>query len=215
MNRPFPSILALALLAASLAQADAVYTITMNTSALVGNGPFALDLQLVDGTGLPQDLNNNTMTLSDFQFGPGGSPSGGGIATGGASGSLAAGVTLADSSFFNEYVENFTPGPLLSFTLDTTNVLDPSGVPDLFTLAILDSMGNELPTNGFADEFLDVTLAGGASPLINAFGSAPGATYLVNAPIVQPQSAVPEPSVLVPLTVGLSLLLVRRHYYKS
>src|SRR5579859_8205239 len=146
MKKRFVSVLAFALWLAPFAEADILYTFTMNTTPLVGHGPFSLDFQFLDGSGSPSDLNNNTVKLTNFAFGAGGSPSGGGTGTGGASGSLASGVTLKDTGFFNEYFENFTPGTLLSFAIDTTNVADPGGTPDLFTLAILDSVGNELPT---------------------------------------------------------------------
>ncbi|HTR39143.1 MAG TPA: NF038129 family PEP-CTERM protein [Bryobacteraceae bacterium] len=209
MIRRFIPLLALALWAAHSASADSVYTFTMDTSALVGNGPFTLDLQFFDGSGTPGDLNNNTVTLTNFAFGTG-SASGGGTATGGASGSLAAGVTLQDLEFFNEYYEDFTPGNTLSFTIDTTNVLDPSGNPDLLTVAILDNMGDELPTTGGSDEFLDVSLAGGDAPVITTYGSAPGSQFSLSAPIVLAQSQgpspVPEPSsygMLLALAVGL------------
>ena len=56
------------------------------------------------------------------------------------------------------------PGTLLSFTIDTANVPDPGGTPDLFTVVVLDSHGIQLPTTGAADEFLDVSLGGGANP---------------------------------------------------
>jgi hypothetical protein len=199
------ALLALTFLVPPMAEADAVYAFSMNTSPLIGNGVFTLDFQFVDGTGLPADLNNNTVTLSNFAFG-GGSPSGGGTATGGASGSLASGVVLTDAQFFNEYYENFTPGTTLAFTIDTTNVLNPSGTPDLFTVAILDSMGNELPTSGMADEFFDLTLIGGPSPQAAVFGSAPGSTFPLGPPAVQPQNTVPEPKTYCQLLAGLILL---------
>jgi hypothetical protein len=194
MKKAHFGLLAFALCLTPVGQADTIYTFSMNTTPLVGNGPFALDLQFLDGSGSGDD--NNTVALTDFTFGAGGSPSGGGTATGGASGSLASGVTLRDTQFFNEYFENFTPGTLLSFTIDTTNVADPGGTPDLFTVAILDSHGNELPTIGPASEFLDVSLAGGANPQVSTYGSAPGSAFSLAAPIVQPQSpaTVPEPS---------------------
>jgi hypothetical protein len=209
-------LLALALFAAHAASADSIYTFTMDTMPLVGNGPFALDLQFLDGSGTGD--NNNTVTLTNFGLG-GGSPSGSGTATGGASGSLASGVTLQDTSFFNEYYENFTPGTLLSFTIDTTNVLDAGGAPDLFTVAILDSGLNELPTNGPASEFLDVSLAGGANAQVSTYGSAPGSEFSLAGPIVQLQSPspVPEPSsfgeliaVLLAAGVGHTVFKPRR-----
>src|SRR5262249_56434597 len=107
------------------------------TSPLTGNGPFKLDLQFLDGSGTPGDLNNNVVTLTSFAFGAGGSALGSGTATGGASGGLTAGVTLKDTGFFNEYIENFTPGSLLSFTLNATNNADPGVTSDLRTLALL------------------------------------------------------------------------------
>ncbi len=185
----------------------------MDTTALVGNGPFTLDLQFFDGSGAPGDLNNNTVTLTDFAFGSG-SASGGGAATGGASGSLATGVTLQDLEFFNEYYEDFTPGNTLSFSIDTTNVADPGGTPDLFTVAILDSMGNELPTTGGSNEFLDVSLAGGVAPVIATYGSAPGSQYSLVAPVVLAQSQgpspVPEPSAFGALLAGMVALSIAR-----
>jgi hypothetical protein len=210
MKKANIGLLALALGLTPLGKADTVDTFSLNTTPLVGNGPFTLDLQFLDGSGLPIDLNNNTVALTNFAFGTGGSPSGGGTATGGASGSLASGVTLKDTAFFNEYFENFTPGSLLSFTIDTTNVPDPGGTPDLFTVAILDSMGDELPTTGPASEILDFSLAGGASPDVSTFGSVPGSTFSLVAPIVQSASPapVPEPSSgweLLTVLLGLAL----------
>jgi hypothetical protein len=188
---------------ASAAKAD-VYTVTLNTNPLVGNGPFMLDLQFLDGSGTPPDLNNNVVMLTGFAFGAGGGALGGGTPTGGASGSLTAGVTLKDTVFFNEYIESFTPGPLLSFTLNTTNNPDPGGTPDLFTLAILDGSGTELPTTGPADEFLDVALTGGVNAQVTTYGSAPGSAFLLGAPVLTNQnpSSVPEPSTLSMLLVG-------------
>ncbi|SRR5579875_91984 len=205
MKKASLGLLACALWLTPSGKADIVYNFSMNTTPLVGNGPFALDLQFLDGSGSGD--GNNTVTLTNFAFG-GGLPSGVGTATGGASGSLAAGVTLQDTSFFNEYYENFTPGTLLSFTIDTTNVPDAGGTPDLFTVALLDSNGNELPTTGPATEFLDVSLAGGTNPQVSTFGSAPGSTFALAAPIVQSGSPapVPEPSsYLGLLTVLLAL----------
>ncbi len=193
MIKRFIPVFAFALWLAPFAKADLDYSFTMNTSALVGSGPFALDLQFLDGSGSPIDLNNNTVQLTNFLFGAGGSPLGGGTATGGASGNLASGVTLNDTQFFNEYVENFTPGTQLSFQIDTTNVADPGGTPDLFTVAILDGLGNELPTTGSANEFLDVSLAGGANPQVSTFGSAAGSAFSLGAPVVQLQGPVPAP----------------------
>lgn len=116
-------------------------------------------------------------------------------------------MTLKDTTFFNEYFETFTPGPLLSFTIKSTNVPDPGGTPDLLTLAILDSVGNELPTTGPASEFLDFSLAGGSTPQVATFSSPP---FSLGAPTVQPAApaAVPEPAShweLLTIVLGLGL----------
>lgn len=170
------------LLSGSSAKAQSVYTVTMNTAPLAGHGSFTLDLQLLDGSGLSPDLNNNTVTLTNFNFGTGGAPLGNGVPTNGATGNLATSVTLQDSAFFNEYVESFAAGSSLSFTVTITNVADPGGTPDLFTFAILDSNGNEITTTGFANEFLSMSLEGGAAPKVSANTSAPNAAFALDAP---------------------------------
>ncbi len=80
------------------------------------------------------------------------------------------------------------PGTLLSFTIDTTNVPDAGGTPDLLAVAILDSSFSELPANGPASEFVDLSLAGGTHPQVSTFGSAPGSVFSLTAPRVQSQS---------------------------
>lgn len=209
----FPlTIFLLELLCMVPAYAESTYTVTFDTTPLVGNGQFTLDFQFFDGTGLPGDLNNNAVALSNFSFG-GGSALGGGIAVGGASGSLLTGVTLHDTSFLNEYLEDFQPGSLLKFDVSVTNVFDPSGIPDLFTMAILDSSGFELPTTGFANEFLAISLEGGTAPVVTTAGSAPGSEFQIAAPSVQPGqpvTPVPEPSSWVLLLTGTALTGVWR-----
>lgn len=210
MKKAIFGFLLFALVLTPFGKADVIYTFSMDTAPLVGGGQFVLDLQLSDGSGTND--GNNTVKLADFAFGAG-SPSGTGTATGGASGSLSSGVTLTDNSFLNDYHENFTPGALLSFTIDTTNVSD--GItPDLFTVAILDTGLNELPTTGGASEFVDVSLTGGASPEVAAFESFPGSTPSLAAPVLLPnvpQAPVPEPgSYWELLTILLGLALIGR-----
>src|SRR5262245_40027153 len=91
--RKFPlAILLLALMCLAPVYADSMYTVTLDTTPLIGSGNFKLDFQFFDGTGLAGDLNNNTITLSNFSF-SGGSALGVGTVLGGASGSLNTGVT--------------------------------------------------------------------------------------------------------------------------
>ncbi len=196
------AILVFALACLPPAHAGILYTVTLNTTALIGSAPFTLDFQFLDGTGLAGDLNDNTVSLTNFSFG-GGTGLGGGSALGGASGSLSSGVLLHDTAFFNDYSEDFTPGTLLKFDVSITNVFNPSGIPDLFTLAILDNLGFEIPTTGFADEFFAFSLEGGSPPVVTTAGSAPGAEFSIEAPLVAAAGAVPEPSSLILLLSGV------------
>lgn len=179
--------------AASVAMASPVaYGVLINTSALVAQGTFTLDLQLTDGSGGGD--GNNSLSLNSFSFGGGSAAAT--VLTGGATGSLAAGFTLADSVFFSGIQQDFTAGSTLSFNVILNSNLPDAGVtPDLFTVAILDSSFSELPTNGVANEFISITLDG--KPTIAAFGSKHGAPYVIDAPSVTPLSgSVPEPSAL-------------------
>src|SRR5207245_11083515 len=100
-----PAGLALLLLSASLCRAGIVYNVSLNTSPLIGHaaGPFSLGFQFNDGIGTGDA--NNTAVLSAFQFGVGGSAAGVPTLFGGATGSLASGVTLTDSSFFYAFIQ--------------------------------------------------------------------------------------------------------------
>src|SRR6202011_1452955 len=102
--------------ATGLTHASVIYDITMNTAPLIGNaaGPLSLEFQLNDGRGTG-DANNNAM-LSSFAFG-GGGPVGIPMVAGGASGNLSSSVNVTDSSFFNQFIQRFTPGNTLNFRL--------------------------------------------------------------------------------------------------
>jgi hypothetical protein len=191
--------------------AATIYSVNVNTSALPSAGTFYIDFQFLDGTGVPPDLNNNTVTLSNFDFGGGGligSPSftGGGAATAG-------GFTLADTAFFNEALQGFHPGSHLSFQVALTTVLNPSLTPDEFSFAILDDTLLELPTTGPASELVSFTLDG-TPPSVAAYGGAPGGRYNLPAPSVSVvpttvPGGVPEPGTAALLAIALAGLAVR------
>jgi hypothetical protein len=158
------------------------YTITTDTSALIGNpsGPFSLDFQFIDGEGVGD--GNNTATLSNFNF------SGGGW-----NGLDPGTISLTDTSFFSEFFQEFTPGLKLSFSLNLTTLADAGGTPDSFSFAILDSSFFEIPTKGLGNALLNIDIT---SPNLDiaAFGSDPTATSIdIPAPGIELQStAVPE-----------------------
>ncbi|MGI8743749.1 MAG: hypothetical protein ACR2NN_14465 [Bryobacteraceae bacterium] len=145
------------------------YDIGMNTAPLVGHtaGPFSIEFQLNDGSGTND--GNNSALLSNFTFG-GGSVVVAPTLTGGATGNAATSISLTDSSFFNQFIQEFTPGSKLGFRLALTTNLDIGGAPDQFTLAILDSSGTELPTRSSSNVFLQIDIDS-ANPLIQTFAT--------------------------------------------
>ncbi len=224
------TILGLALLMPMLCLADTI-SLSLNTAPLTGSvaGPFFIDFQFVDGSGIGDA--NNTVNIGDFVFG------GGGVVglpelTGGAAGSLSSQVSMTDSSFFNEFTQEFTGGSSLSFQLNLTTNVDAQGVPDEFSFAILDNTGVELPTQGLAvvgsDVFLDLNIDSATNPSIQTFASdiarspaAGGPPIEIASPtITMGPTAVPEPSALaltalfvagVLLPRAFGFLMVRRH----
>ena len=179
-----------------LAFGDALYNVSVDTSSLIGNpaGPFQLDFQFTDGSGIGDA--NNIVTLSNFDFGSG-SASGAPTLTGGGTGDLSTAVTLRDSEFFNEFAQAFTPGSAFGFRVDLTTNPESINVPDQFSFAILDS-------SGLGDTLLTADIFS-TGPSVSVFASS---TPPIPAPNV---SSVPEPSLAWPLAAAFCLLLIRRN----
>lgn len=184
-------------LAHSASAGEFSYRISVNTTSLVSNanGPFYLDFQLNDGSGLGDA--NNWATLSNFSFG-GGWASGSPTAFGGAWGNLSSSVQLNDSSAFNELYQGFNPGSWLTFDLNLTTNLDDGGTPDLFSFTILDSVLANIPTlSGGSDSLLTVNLDRSV-PAVWSFASNPDIAPAAGGPalsLAAPSfAAIPEPS---------------------
>ncbi|MCZ2151160.1 MAG: NF038129 family PEP-CTERM protein [Bryobacterales bacterium] len=203
--RTIPLILFSLLLPPTL-QADIIYSVSLNTTALPSGGTFYLDFQFFDGSGLPSDLNNNSVAISNLALG-GGATTGTPAFTGGGAGDASAGFTLNDTQFFNEVLQAFHPGSFLTFQVALTTAIDPGGTPDQLSFAILDSTLLELPTNGVANELLSITL-NGTPPTVATYGTASGSPYSIAAPSVQ-QTDIPEPggtgALLTAVLVGFLL----------
>ena len=138
---------------------------------------------------------------------------------GGASGSLAAGVTISDSSFLNLFYQQFAPGLQLSFSLGLTSNDDLGGTPDRFSFFVLDSSGVALPTLSPAgDYFLGADL-GSAGPVFDAWASDPsrapsvGNPVSISAPTITSDSSVPEPSTIYLLGGALVVVFVLKHRF--
>jgi hypothetical protein len=196
--------------------ATVLFDISMTTSPLIGDpaAPFSLEFQFNDGSG--SNDGNNTVILDQFAFGPGGGPLGLPSAVGGVTGDLGTSVTLVDNSFFNQFIQQFTPGATLQFRVSSTTNLDAGGVPDEFTFSILDQSGTEIPTVGFFDVFVQLDIDS-ANPVPTSFGSdtlrntaAGGAPIDVAAPVVA--ASAPEPATAGSLLASLLLFAAS---YKS
>jgi hypothetical protein len=214
MKRATLGLAVLALLLGGVGQgrADYIATVTLDTSALTTNpsqGPFSFRFSMEDDSNLPQGINNNTATISNFNLHGGSLTSGTSNSGGSVSGDLNPGHTLTltdnDSGFFQQ---NFRPGSStpssLSFTLDlTTNVnLFEAGSPDSFAFEVF---SNDFESTA-GSLFIDIT---GPSPEVTLSSGSLGNGVSVPAPVVTPvvSSAGPEPSTLTLLGLGFLGLL--------
>jgi hypothetical protein len=199
-----PAILLLIFCVAALAD-----TLTLNTAPLEssGTGPFTIDLQFNSGNG---GDSTNTVTLSDFGFGGGSIDTTPSSSTGDINVvSSPFSVTLStDTSFYNEVQFGFTPGSTLSFDVANTSNVDTTA-PDTFTFAIFDNTGNEIPTTSPYEAFFELDLPTSGSGVTAIESASSGYSVDIAAPTYQSGSsggggsAVPEPSMLLPL-MGLA-----------
>ena len=165
------------LLSVSIMHASVSYTVTFATKPLIGHpaGPFSLAFQFADGGGVGD--GNNAATISNFQFGAGGSASGTPALTGSATGDLSTQVVLTDRARTNIFIQPFTPGDQLQFVVSITTNPEPGNTPDGLLFAILDRTSAPIPTTLGAplDGLLTITTTvgtGTTSPL-QVFGSDP------------------------------------------
>lgn len=221
-KRSIALILALPLLvAATASRADLFYTVRFDTSGLTAAMDPGLAVVLTDGSGT--DDNNNAVTLGGFSFGGGHAAS---CATpnncdaiGGATGDLGSTVTLRDTTFFNAFVQRFTPGGTLAFVLGFSTNLDAGGTPDAFSLSIL-AGGVPIATLDplGTDTFLRFDIDS-AHPALSVFRSSLDAIASIGAPTVtprgQPPSGAPEPATASLALFGAIVMLWRRRSTKA
>jgi hypothetical protein len=203
---PGLALLAVVLARPPLARAGSITeTVTVNTTSFVGStNPFEVFFSLTDGSGSGD--GNNTVTLSGFSFGSGGSA--GAVDTGNtsnAAGDLASGVTMNDANFSDSFAAFFTPGSSLSFTIaDAFTSLD-SPTPDLLSFALVDN-GALLTTNdpSLNDNLLTLTLDSASGT--TAVYTDQNASDSVGTPTVGSPVSAPEPHAWMLLIAGLGLL---------
>ncbi len=203
---PGLALLAVVLARPPLARAGSITeTVTVNTTSFVGStNPFEVFFSLTDGSGSGD--GNNTVTLSGFSFGSGGSA--GAVDTGNtsnAAGDLASGVTMNDANFSDSFAAFFTPGSSLSFTIaDVFTSLD-SPTPDMLSFALVDN-GALLTTNdpSLNDNLLTLTLDSASGT--TAVYTDQNASDSVGTPTVGSPVSAPEPHAWMLLIAGLGLL---------
>ena len=163
-------------------------TVTIDTSSLGQAGLSEIFFSMTNGN-VPTSVTN-TAVLSNFAFGAGGS--GGAVDAMNTFGNVTSGLNLADGAtmiddqFTTDFAGFFTAGSQISFSLNlSTNVLA-GGIPDNFSIYVVDPNGNPIPTNdptGF-DSLLSIDIDS-TNPTIATYSDAITTTGLV---------ATPEPS---------------------
>ena len=140
------ALVALSLLSAAPAGAQAVYNVTFNTSSVSGT-PGYLDIEFNPGSGASQ-----AATAQVLNFNPGGGTlTGAATLAGNVTGTLPGTLTFQNSTAINDYVQGFTYGTQVSFVLVLSGpaITSPNGSPDgsSFSVSFYDSSLNSILTN--------------------------------------------------------------------
>jgi hypothetical protein len=200
-----PSVLLITLcglLAGGVTPARAAsFTLSLDTSALVGLGTSELDFQLVDGDGVA----NTQVVLRNFEFGTG--AAGTALLEGGAIEDPFGTFTLVDTELLNAVLLPFTPGNVLSLLLEVSGSSDEE-MPDFISLALYGPAGVEVNATSWTGEVLSIGIADGRRPEVFGFQVCAGDNCTsVPAPAV---AGVPEPTTALLVLTGAVLLGARR-----
>jgi len=190
-------------LTAATAKADGdSFNVTVNTSALSGTQTIVFGI--TDGDGVA----DNNLALSGFAFGGGSTEGLANYIGTGISGDLSSEIDLDDSGFSALFYQQFDPGSLLSFSLDTTNNFA-GGTPDAFAMYICDAT--------LSTCYSDDTSSGAMLVLNLTGGTLTPSSFILNgasdqglaAPVVTAATtAAPEPTSFLLLAVGIAALLL-------
>lgn len=177
------------------------YYASIDASVLSGT-PFSVAFDFIDG-GPP----SNSVAIRAFSTD---GSLGAALLSGGATGSLAAGISLTDSAFFNEYLQVVESASRLTFLIDLSgNSPDPGSLPDTLSFFLL------APDTGWP--LFDTTDPTGAGSLFTLQIDDGGAVLSVYDPVGSglpaaqwAVTAVPEATSLWMLLAGIVVLALRQ-----
>ena len=199
-------IIAGLMLAASGARADAMFSVSLDTSAISGTTE-QLVFEFIDGDGVA----DNSVSLSNFDLG-GGTVSAPAdyMGTSGVGGDLSSSIAMNDTGGFALFTQLVNFGSSLIFQMSTTNAFSGSGAPDALSMAVYTSNFSACYSDDqVACTLLELDLTGNAlSPSSFALNGA--SDQSLPAPVVTLVSAVSEPPSFLLLALGLFGMAVGR-----
>jgi hypothetical protein len=203
---------------------DQLLQVTVTTTPLITDSPdapFWLDFLWINGSTTANV--NNPVTLSNFNFGAGGSATAGTVYTSGTdvTGNLGSTVQIGDivsgsASFTNEFAEQFTPGDTLTFQMLVPKVGQPgTGGAESLAVSILSGTGASDFADADANPLYTTAPDGGSLvdvsvPAIDApTGTFGWSSYqtTTGSPAGVVATAVPEPRTYATLGMGMIALL--------
>jgi hypothetical protein len=204
---------AVALAFAGAATSTTIYQVQLNTSALASQIPVG-DTLFVDFQLVASDPSvSDSVSLSEFSFGTGGSHTSDQVLSGTVNGSYPTYTLDSDvANYDSELIVGFTPGSLLTFDMSFTSQTSGAGAtPDTFSSTVLyyDSPSQtytSISSSGLQD-LVQANLTDGSTVLPQALSADP--TFNSITPvitIVTPSGGVPEPATLALFGAGLGLV---------
>jgi hypothetical protein len=211
VNRMF-RIIALAGFAVALAAVSAkadggTVNVSLNTSSLSGTQTIVFGI--TDGDGVV----DNSVALSDFNFGGGSAEGSASYSGSGVTGDLSSVIGMNDSGFSALFEQQINVGSALSFVLAATNNFA-GGTPDAFAMYLCDAtVSTCYSDDAGTGAVLILNLTGGAvSP--SSFILTGASDQNLPAPVVTAVNA-PEPTSFLLLAFGLALLCLMNRMRSS